>query len=194
KLKRDDIGTFNPFADDPEDMGMIESGSNAIYTDSTMFKDRLLTLLEDDPKGIFHKQLVCMWPLFLQGAAHMWWHNQMTPEKRRELVTVEQLTSALVKRFTPDSAMATRKFNAGRLTLYHVYKDENAATTYILKQLRLARAMGILSKDGDNWLGIMVQIWNSFSTNIKTILRPPTAFSDTEVYLEEIEKTRAILV
>ncbi|KAK1774020.1 hypothetical protein QBC45DRAFT_446426 [Copromyces sp. CBS 386.78] len=55
--------------------------------------------------------------------------------------------------------------------------------------------MGILPKGKDvNYHGVIVQIWNSFSVNIKTILRAPPAFYDIESYLREIDQARAVLL
>ncbi|MCV5191448.1 hypothetical protein OFC03_29265, partial [Escherichia coli] len=49
KLKRNNIGTFNPFTNNPEDIGIVESSSDLVYTNTTIFKDYLITLLEDNP-------------------------------------------------------------------------------------------------------------------------------------------------
>lgn len=55
KLKRNDIGIFNPFADDPKDIGIIKLESDLIYINVTLFKDYLIALFKDNSNGSIYK-------------------------------------------------------------------------------------------------------------------------------------------
>ena len=55
KLKRNNIGIFNLFIEDLNDIGIIKSSNNVIYTDAAIFKIRLITLFENDIDGTIYK-------------------------------------------------------------------------------------------------------------------------------------------
>jgi len=46
KIKREDIGTFDPHWPDPEDTGVVANGKNLIFTDVNSFVGGIETFLE----------------------------------------------------------------------------------------------------------------------------------------------------
>ncbi|KAL2015849.1 hypothetical protein VTK56DRAFT_4696 [Thermocarpiscus australiensis] len=51
KIKHDNIGLFNPFFNDPDDMGVVQDGKTLVYTDVHRFVDRIKTFTEEDYTG-----------------------------------------------------------------------------------------------------------------------------------------------
>jgi hypothetical protein len=69
----DDIGHFNPYAEDKDDKGMVGSRKDTIYTDIDCYTDRLATYHEDPAtRKQVDKQLITLWPILLTGTALYW--------------------------------------------------------------------------------------------------------------------------
>ena len=47
KIKRKEVGQFNPLYKDPNDLGVVVDRKNLIYTDVHCFIDRINTFIED---------------------------------------------------------------------------------------------------------------------------------------------------
>lgn len=47
RIKKDDIGQFNLYGDDPFDEGIVSVGKDTMYTDVDCFIDRIETFRED---------------------------------------------------------------------------------------------------------------------------------------------------
>lgn len=47
KFKKEDISIFNPFANNSDDIGIVEEGTSIIYIDATIFANCVNTILED---------------------------------------------------------------------------------------------------------------------------------------------------
>ena len=52
KIKKEDVGQFNPHYDDPDHIGVVADGKSLIFTDIHCFCDRLSTFLEDEAIAI----------------------------------------------------------------------------------------------------------------------------------------------
>ena len=74
KLKREDVGIFNPTFDDPDDQGKVKTkdGKNVVYTDVQRFVDNISTILEDDPNGNSTRQIVQFFPTLIEGFTDAW--------------------------------------------------------------------------------------------------------------------------
>ncbi|KAK4148603.1 hypothetical protein C8A00DRAFT_19593, partial [Chaetomidium leptoderma] len=188
KLKRDDIGSFHPYYDDPADLGVVNDGKNIIYTDVHKFTKRIRTFTEDDFSQATEQQIIQFFPTLLGGAAVLWWSDELLDTRRRQLRSqgLESMLHALTNRFTPDAATATQSFNDAFLSLKEVAKDDSAISVFVQRKLRYARAMGILADDNTNWCGVMVQIWSSMELAIKQSLRAPSYFATLDDYMREI--------
>ena len=47
KIKREEVGQFNPLYKDPDDLGVVVDGKNLIYTNVYCFIDYINTFIED---------------------------------------------------------------------------------------------------------------------------------------------------
>ena len=79
KIKKEDVGQFNPHYDDPDHIGVVADGKSLIFTDVHCFCDRLSTFLEDEATAVeAERQILSQFPNFLGGIAVLWWTNEIT--------------------------------------------------------------------------------------------------------------------
>ena len=96
----------------------MSDGRNLIYTDVFLFADRLGSFMEDERTAeSAERQLIQMFQVLLSGPAVRWWNNEVSLRTRHTLHrgSLEDLIDALVKRWTPDAAIATKKFTEGSI-------------------------------------------------------------------------------
>ncbi|MCV5111385.1 hypothetical protein OFM52_29400, partial [Escherichia coli] len=55
KFKRNNISIFNPFINNLNNISIIKFNSDLIYTNTIIFKDRLIALLKNDPNRFIYK-------------------------------------------------------------------------------------------------------------------------------------------
>ncbi|KAI0533448.1 hypothetical protein GGR58DRAFT_521547 [Xylaria digitata] len=73
KLKREDIGLFDPEYDDPNDVGVVTKGRNLIFTDVYSFSDRINSFFENDATRSSNKsQIMALLPTLLTESAVLW--------------------------------------------------------------------------------------------------------------------------
>ena len=61
KIKREDVGQFDPHYNDPDDIGIVCDGRNMVFTDVFSLEDRLRLFLKDDTTAqSAEKQLLSM--------------------------------------------------------------------------------------------------------------------------------------
>ncbi|KXX78814.1 hypothetical protein MMYC01_205668, partial [Madurella mycetomatis] len=128
KIKREDIGQFNPHHDDPDDLGIVTDGKSAIYTDVHCFLDCIETFLEDpETRPEMERQIAQLLPTLLGGNALLWWTNEVTPDCRNQLrrTGLKYVLEDLRVRFDIDPGTATRRFNQGSLSLKDIARDES---------------------------------------------------------------------
>lgn len=83
RIKREDVGQFDPYYDDPDDVGIVCEGRNMIFTDIFCFGDRLWSFLEDEDTALSaEKQILAMFQTLLSGPAVIWWNNELTEQMR----------------------------------------------------------------------------------------------------------------
>ena len=58
KVKKDDIGVFDPYYPDPHDLGTVSSGKDTIFTDVFAFKERVRTFLKDEDTRQTHERQI----------------------------------------------------------------------------------------------------------------------------------------
>ena len=86
KIKREDIGQFNPSFDDTYGIGVVNDGKNTIFTDVHCFIERINTFLEDSETSVSaERQILSYFPSLLGGPATLWWTNEVTASRRTEL-------------------------------------------------------------------------------------------------------------
>ena len=199
KIKREEVGQFNPLYEDPDDLGVVADGKNLIYTDVHCFIDRINTFMEDaTTRHDAERQILGMFQTLLGGSAVMWWTNELTAERRAQLrkMGLEYILQELRTRFDTDAGTATRRFNDGTVTLKDIAKDDMALSQYVQKMLRYARSAGLLNNNNSNWHGPMMTIWSNMDIKIRQYLRPPDQDDGQSLadYMRQVEKARAILL
>ena len=194
KIKREDIGLFDPHHEDPDDKGIIVDGKNLFFTDIFAFGERIDSFLEEpDTKDDNERQIVSMFQTLLAGSALLWWNNELNYTTRTQLRSqgLNSIMEKLQTRFLPDAAQASDKFTMAKLSLRDIAQDESALVLFIQKKLRYARAMGLLAPSSINWHSVMVQIWSSMSLDIRQYLRAPLRTGTLASYmLQAAEYTR----
>ncbi|KAJ4294696.1 hypothetical protein N0V88_004929 [Collariella sp. IMI 366227] len=76
KIKRDDIGLFDPHHEDPNDLGVVQDGKTLIYTDVRCFADRVYTFLEDEAtREEASRAILSFFQTLLAGSAVIWWNS-----------------------------------------------------------------------------------------------------------------------
>jgi hypothetical protein len=197
KIKRDDIGTFDPHYDDPHDLGVVTDGKSVIFTDVYCFHERVETFLDsEDTRDGHTRQILELFQTLLGGPAILWWNNEITSQQRRNLRSrgLKDMFEALIRRFSPDPAIATLNFNARVLTLRDIARDEHSLLQFIQTKLRYAKAMGTLTPDNVNWHGTMIQIWSHMDLDIRHYLRPPSRHETLTDYMLQAEQSMSMLL
>lgn len=70
RLKKDDIGVFDPSFPDPKDDGTVSSGNDTVFTDMYAFSERIRTFLEtEDTQEAHEKQIMNMLQTLFGGPA-----------------------------------------------------------------------------------------------------------------------------
>lgn len=197
KLKREDVGLFNPTFNDLEDQGKVKTkdGKNVVYTDVQRFVDNINTILEDDPHGNSARQIIQFFPTLLEGSADAWWTDELSYTRRAELRIqgLQAILNVLLARFQPDRLTATRYFKDTTLHLRDLAANEQALSQYIQKKMRWARCIGLAGQTNGNWQGAMMAIWDDMDLAIQHVLLPPSRFDTYSEYMHEIEHQRALL-
>jgi hypothetical protein len=197
KIKREDVGTFDPWYEDPDDLGIVYEGKNTIFTDVYSFQERINTFREmPDTNTSNTQQLLELFQTLLAGPAMLWWNSELPSSERVQLRKkgLDDMMRALINRFKPEASIATQKFTTGVFTLRDLARDEYGLSQFIQKKLRYARAMDILTADNYNWHGVMIQIYSSLSLDVKQFLRAPRRDEKLEDYTMQIEETRSTLL
>jgi hypothetical protein len=78
KIKREDLGVFDPDADDPRNNRVLIEGRCIVFTDIYSFEQRVLSLLEVEPdkQDAVNRQLVQHFGACLNSSAIMWWKKR----------------------------------------------------------------------------------------------------------------------
>lgn len=197
RIKKDDIGQFNPHGADPDNEGVVGSGKDTIYIDVDCFLDRLETFREDPLTSVsVDKQLAQIFVTLLAGPASYWWTDQLTGTRRRELraLGISAMLEALRDRFPPDPAICTAKFTNLKLRLKDIAADDTALEKHMTTKLRLAKGMGILESSNSNWFGTVMTIWSTWPKEVRQYVRPPIRDETLDSYLQRIASARTLVV
>jgi hypothetical protein len=182
EIKPGDIGRFDPTFEDAHGVGVVNDGSNTIFTDVYCFIERINTFLEDPETSVSaERQIMSHFQSLLSGPAIVWWTNEVAASHRMELrrMGLRTMLNFLKLRFNPDS-MATRRFNGTFLASKDVDEDDQAMSKFVQKKLRWARSMGII--DG------------SIEPKMRQYLPPLKRFPTLSEDMQGIEKSRSILL
>src|SRR6266699_4410299 len=176
KIKRQDIGVFDPQFPNPKGQGAVTDGSRLVFTDVHDFMERVYTLLEDSSAAYkTERQIKAMFSTLLAGAAVIWWTTELTNDVHNILRsdTLADIMHALKRRFTPDRNTAMASFNKGKLRLQDIAADPDTTNQYIQRILRYARDIGMLTANRSNWHRVMATIWGSIDREIRFVLKAP---------------------
>lgn len=193
KIKREDIGIFNPEWYDPDERGVVADGKNLIYTDVVSFTNRLRSLLENPATSYSNEQqVIALFDHLLAGAALLWWNDELPAVDRQAYrkAGLALLMTKLESRFMLRPGKAAMKFHEGRLTLRDIAADSNALPMFVQRKLRYARAQQSLDRDNNNWQGIMEGIRDQWDEEINDKIRRPNPNESLNQYMEEIEWNR----
>lgn len=197
KIKREEVGIFDPEYPDPQDVGMVTVGKDLIYTDVWAFWDRLDTFLDNEStRENMEVQIVDMFSTLLQGSAVYWWTNELPADQRRRLRNdgLNAMMEALEVRFAMDPGRATKKFREAQFRLRDLLDDEYGLRKFIQKKIRYARAMGTLDRYNDNWRGVLTDIWTGMELDIQQYLAPPRRGQTMEKYMQTVEESKTLLL
>ena len=197
KIKKEDVGQFNPYYNDPDYIGIIVDGKSLIFIDIYYFCDCLSTFLEDEAMAVeAERQILSQFLNFLGNIAVLQWTNEITSQYCLQLWKqgLQVVLTALYKRFDIDRNIATRLFSEARLYLKDIAVNNITLIQYIQKMLRFARLIGILNVDNSNQQGVMIQVWNSMDLKIRQYLCPLAIASTLDQYIQHIEGSYTILL
>jgi hypothetical protein len=161
KIKKEDIGVFDPYYEDPDDIGIVHDGKNLVFTDIICFKERINSFLDnEDTRHANETQLVALFQTLLAGPAIIWWSTEVPMIIRRRYLAsgIDKIMAVMSDRFGADPAEATAKYTSLTLRLKDLASSEYALSQYVTKKLRYARQIGILPDDNQNWRGVIIQV------------------------------------
>ena len=73
KIKREEVGQFNPLYKDPDDLGVVADGKNLIYTNVYCFIDYINTFIEDiNIRHDIERQILGIFQTLLGGSIVIW--------------------------------------------------------------------------------------------------------------------------
>lgn len=112
KLRREEVGVFDPEYEDPQDIGMVTVGKDLVFTDVWTFIDRLESFKDGENNQEMEASILRMFPTLLQGAAIYWWTNELSATKRQAMRSegYKRVLDVLSQRFSMEPTRATRKF------------------------------------------------------------------------------------
>jgi hypothetical protein len=198
KIKREDLGVFDPDAEDLKNSGVIMEGRVVVFTDVFSFEQRVLSLLEVEPELLpsINQQLVQLFGTCLNGSAMLWWINEVDQIKRQELRNqgIKALLTALVHRFKPTDIKAMDQLYKGRFYLREILGNEGALRQYFQRQYRLARALGITNEGSISPYAALLTIWRTLDLKSQTYLRQPRTSDTLAGYMQKIEDMTPLLV
>ncbi|KAI2625316.1 hypothetical protein GGS26DRAFT_197085 [Hypomontagnella submonticulosa] len=196
-LRREDIGRFDPHHDDPLDIGVVIDEHIMTFTDVDCFVHCIKSFLRDSNTATAYEgDILSLFETLLSGPAAEWWNSELTEFNRRGLraTGLSTILATLTRRFALEPLTATAKFNSSTLTLQEIAIHESRLVQFIQRKLRYARAMGMLADNNTNWYGTMIQIWSSFSPEIRLVLQAPSQTVTLNHYMRQVEEARPALL
>ena len=198
KIKREDLGVFDPDAEDLKNSGVLMEGRCIVFTDVYSFEQRVLSLLEveSDQQAGVNRQLVQHFGTCLSSSAMLWWINEVDHIQRREMKTkgIEALLTALVNLFKPTDIKAMDQLYKGRFQIKEILGNEGALRQYFQRQYRLARSLGIAADTSINCYAALLTIWRTLDLKSQTCLRQPRTSDTLAGYMKKIEDMTPLLV
>ncbi|KAK0727981.1 hypothetical protein B0T26DRAFT_748262 [Lasiosphaeria miniovina] len=79
RIKREEVGIFNPEGDDINKVGMLTDGKNIVFSDIYAFELRVLSFLENpETFADAASQIAAFFQTLLGGSALLWWNSEIT--------------------------------------------------------------------------------------------------------------------
>ena len=94
-----------------------------------------------------------MFSTLLARSTRLWYTSEVTYAERQRLRSpgyVGRLLAALKERFEPNRGLVAKEYTIRRLTINDIAKNNNAISTFFIKQLRLTKVISILQNDLSN--------------------------------------------
>jgi hypothetical protein len=195
KIKREDMGMFNPDADDPKNTGVLTEGRNIVFTDVFSFEQRVLSLLEVEPEdvGKINRQLVQHFNTCLAGSALLWWINEVGSDRLfLKAQGIEALLTALVERFKPTDTESMELLYQSKFSSWDLLTNSGALRQYVQRQYRIAHSLGMVNSS-TNPYPVLLTIWNTFDIKGQTWVRRPQKTWSFADYMKEIKEASPIL-
>ena len=161
KIKRKEVGQFNPLYKDPNNLGVVVDGKNLIYTNVHCFIDHINTFIEDATTHYnAERQILGIFQTLLGGSIVIQQTNELIAKRYAQLrkIGLEYILQELRIRFDTNAGIATRRFNNGIVTLKDIVKDNIALLQYIQKMLRYARSTSLLNNNNSNQYSPIITI------------------------------------
>ncbi|KAM4063720.1 chromo (CHRromatin organization MOdifier) domain-containing protein [Hirsutella rhossiliensis] len=186
RLKRDNMGVFNPNHKDPHKQGLVSlsSGSN-VYTDVYLFCERLRMYKDLDSYALSQHYMS-----FLAGGALQWFMNELSIEQKDRLMksSVERFCKMLIKRFQRPAAEVSKELHGIPYTVSMWNAGEVSLPQWIQRKVSLARQINI-EKDYQ----IIQSIHPLIAVQIATHLSVPTKRTPIDKWVREIEERRPLI-
>ncbi|KAM3427189.1 hypothetical protein NHJ13734_009079 [Beauveria thailandica] len=168
RLRKNDIGFFNPDLRDQDERGtgiMTAPGEDTTYVCVYAFTDKLKQHVISHGE----QQVKNVWTTCLRGAASQWYISFLSPVEQRMFrdTPVDDICEVLIQRWKPPLSEAMALLARARYTLSHAQQDESIET-HAMKQLRDARTCGLSTR------AQLQAVYNSLDPQIRALLPPPT--------------------
>lgn len=184
---------FHPDFPDPEDLGGLFHKGQLIFTDVNSFIDWVYDI-EDYQK----LHILNMLPTLFRGQAAVWWTCEQTAYMRNELRADDHkaIVEALKTRFALSPGTVMHKYSTTKVDIQDIARSPDAVLHHFCKQLRHARALGMLAENYSNWFSVMDGIWKLLPIEISHILKRPTATHHPNIssYFQTINDCKPYLV
>ncbi|KAM4060256.1 PIF1 protein [Hirsutella rhossiliensis] len=178
RLKRDNMGVFNPNHKDPHKQGLVSlsSGSN-VYTDVYLFCERLRMYKDLDSYALSQHYMS-----FLAGGALQWFMNELSIEQK------DRLMKSSVEPIPTPSSRGLKELHGIPYTVSMWNAGEVSLPQWIQRKVSLARQINI-EKDYQ----IIQSIHPLIAVQIATHLSVPTKRTPIDKWVREIEERRPLI-
>jgi hypothetical protein len=172
-LRADDIGYFNPKAEDKD-----LQGKHIIYNDVYAFTDRLLMFAKDFTDARVHK----IAPACLRGPALEWHSHELTSIEREfyTMSTMARFCDSLIARFKVQTSTALHSLQSEKFTMADL-RAGRTLRSHTQRMLRFAKAAEVPTQMQ------LLTIWNSLDANMQLHILEPTQDTKLSDFLTQLD-------
>ncbi|KAI1433221.1 hypothetical protein GGR50DRAFT_518867 [Xylaria sp. CBS 124048] len=183
-LRSQDVGYFDPSAEDPDGIGMIADGEITKFTDVFVFAERLQHLA----KANSEEEVRRVWTQCLMGPALLW-HSQILSPTDRELLqtaSVALICNKLTDRFKPSWATAFQRLKSTRLTLDDIHRGHDI-------QIFAQRVIRHAKNCDQPYPNQLKAVFTAFDSDIQSQLTMPTEATTLDEFTTQLREREPVL-